>query len=147
MLHKLAIFLWPKFCQHCMRSQPERKDIHQDARHRIVSFTSGGEPAVELATKRSKTVVAQFEEWVNLRPWMTLLMKFTNTSAATMTWKRSGISWVGGKTTAEFSCYCQDWPVVYSASLQVVAAVREKLFLLKKFKRRFKRNLWLLHLC
>lgn len=55
-------------------------------------------------------------------------MKFTNTSAATTTWKRSGIYWVGGKTTAEFSGYCQDWPKVYSASLQVVAAPRETLF-------------------
>ncbi len=58
-LHKLAIFLWPKFCQLRMLSQPEREDIHQESRCRIASFTSGGEPAVEPASKRSKTVVAE----------------------------------------------------------------------------------------
>ncbi len=29
-LHKLAIFMWPKFCQLRMLSQPEREDIHQN---------------------------------------------------------------------------------------------------------------------
>ncbi len=49
-----------------MLSQPEREDIHQESRRRIASFTGGGEPAVEPASKRSKTVVAEFEEWVNV---------------------------------------------------------------------------------
>ncbi len=65
-LHKLAIFLWPKFCQLRMLSPPEREDIHQESRRRIASFTGGGEPAGEPASKRSKTVVAEFEEWVNV---------------------------------------------------------------------------------
>ncbi len=65
-LHKFAIFLWPKFCQLRMLSQPEREDIHQESRHRIASFTGGGEPSVAPASKRSKTVVAEFEEWVNV---------------------------------------------------------------------------------
>ncbi len=62
-----------------MLSQPDREDIHKESRRRIANFTSRGEPAVELVSKRSKTVVAEFEEWVNVP--LKLLMKFTNTSA------------------------------------------------------------------
>ncbi|CAM4571232.1 unnamed protein product [Leuciscus chuanchicus] len=66
-LHKIAIFLWPKFCQLRMLSLPDREDIQQEARRRIASFTTGNEPAervAEPATKRSK-IVAEFEEWLN----------------------------------------------------------------------------------
>ncbi|ROK18761.1 hypothetical protein DPX16_0150 [Anabarilius grahami] len=48
-LHKLAIFR--------ILSHPDREDIHQEA-----SFTTSGEPG-EPTTKRSKTVVTEFEEW------------------------------------------------------------------------------------
>lgn len=66
MLHKLAKFLWPKFCQLCMLSHLERENIQQEARRRIASFTSDAELVDEPVTKSSNTIMAEFEEWVNM---------------------------------------------------------------------------------
>uniref|UniRef100_W5MVB0 HAT C-terminal dimerisation domain-containing protein n=1 Tax=Lepisosteus oculatus TaxID=7918 RepID=W5MVB0_LEPOC len=66
LVHMLAIFLWPEFCQLCMLSRTETEDVHQDTRRRIACFTADGEPSSEPSAKRRTTIVAEFEEWVNI---------------------------------------------------------------------------------
>ncbi len=74
--------------------------------------------------------MAEFEEWVNvpLNETVDEVHQYISHNYDTEE-ERDLLGW-WKKTTVPFSCYCQDWSVLYSASLQVVAAARETSVLL-----------------
>ncbi len=112
-LHKLAIFLWPKFNQLRMFCETERDAILQDAKSWVASYRATGGNMTEEPVRE----VTSDMNWSGRMPprLMKTLLWMRSKYTSTLPPARSmmiEICWVGGVNMRRPFLCCQDLPVM-----------------------------------